>query len=142
MIVSSMKNFITVVLTSILFPACGPGLNELDEKKQTINLSYVTWACDCANWATPEDIEKYNDNNGDSLAHLSIFIEPADSSLTLPDTLGYSGDLIRFTGRFYKKKGFPKGYESIEHPDKARVFRYTAYKVIYSNYRQFKEIDD
>ncbi len=103
-----MRKVIQLFLSSIFLLACNPGGNELEEKEQTIKLSYIAWTCDCANWATPEDIEKFYDNIGDSLAHLSIFIEAADSSLTLPDTLGFGGDLIRFTGRFYKKKGFQK----------------------------------
>ena len=40
---------------------------ELEHKTQTIELEYIAWACDCANWATPKDIEKFYDKE-DSLS--------------------------------------------------------------------------
>jgi hypothetical protein len=114
--------------------------NKLADNEQTIEVSYIAWACDCANWAMLDDIEKYSDNPNDTLADLSIFIEPTNESLELPDTIGINGDIIKLTGRFYSKKDFPKGYHSIEHPEKARVFRYTKYRVLRSNYK-YLEID-
>jgi len=122
-------------------------VNELEEQEQTLELQYIAWACDCANWATHDDIKYYHDNiENDSmdlnfLANQSIFIEPARKSLKLPDTLGYSGDIIKFTGHFYKKKGFPKGYRSYQNPDEARIFCYTEYQVVKSNYKYIKQID-
>ena len=115
--------------------------DKLEENEETLELSYIAWACDCANWAKLEDIEKYHDE-GDTLAELSVFIEPANETLELPDTLGYSGDIIRFTGHFYTKKGFPKGYQSFEQPDRARVFQYTSYKVIKSNHYDVQKAMD
>jgi len=129
-----MKRTIAILTTTLLI-ACS---NSLEEKEQIIELSYIAWACDCASWATKEDLQKYADKDADALAEHCIFIEPANKSLTLPDTLGYSMDIIKFTGRFYKRKGFPKEYSSQEKPDKARVFRYTKYQVIRSNYRESK----
>ncbi len=122
-----------------LFSCTDFGEHKLEEKEQTIDLSYIAWACDCANWATQEDIRKYHDNLGDTLADLSIYVVPINDSLTLPDTLGYSGDIIKFTGHFYKEEGFPKGYNSFEDPEKARVFRYRAFQVIKSNYHEYKK---
>ena len=114
--------------------------NSLNEKVETIELTYIAWACDCANWATREDLEKYSENIEDSLAYQSIFIEPSNESIKLPDTLGYSNDIIKFTGQFYQNRGFPKGYQSFESPDKARVFRYTDYKVVKSNYIEYQRL--
>jgi len=111
--------------------------NSLNEKVETIELTYIAWACDCANWATKNDLKRYSENIGDSLAHRSIFIEPANQSIELADTLGYSNDIIKFTGQFYEKKGFPKDYQSFENPDKARIFRYSDYEVVKSNYGEF-----
>ena len=53
--------------------------NSLNGKIETIELTYIAWSCDCANWATKEDLKKYSENIGDSLAHRSIFIEPINS---------------------------------------------------------------
>ena len=116
--------------------------NSLSDKVETIELTYIACACDWANWATKEDLEKYSENIGDTLAYQSIFIEPANQSLELPDTLSYSNDIIRFTGRFNKNKGFPKDYQSFENPYEARVFRYTDYEVVKSNYQERQELID
>jgi len=108
----------------------------LEDSIQTLELEYISWACQCANWAIPSDIDKYNDTG--NLSEHSIFIESADNAIDLPDTLGYNGDLIKFTGQFYKEKGYPKNYEKTEESvDKARVFRYNKYQVVRSNYRDF-----
>ena len=125
-----MKYLSAIIL--ILFVSCSTHRNKLEDKEQTIELEYIAWACDCANWATPHDVAKYYDK-GDTLASLSIYVEPADSTLRLPENIGYNADRVRFTGRFYKEKGFPANYTSIENPDKARVFRYTQYKIIKRN---------
>ena len=108
----------------------------LENKIITVDLFYIAWACDCANWIEEDNYEKYSDQ--DNMAENSIFLEPADSNLILPDTLGYSADIIKFTGQFYTEKGYPKTYpRSEQNPEPARVFRYTNYKVIRSNYRDF-----
>jgi hypothetical protein len=91
-------------------------------------------ACECANWTAVDAIEEYK--NEDLSLHC-VFIEPADSSLILPDTLGYNGDIVQFTGQYYIDKGFPKDYiKSEQQVDKAKVFRYSSYKIVKSNYRQ------
>lgn len=133
-----MKKKSRISILALLISCSYFKTNIIEKKEQTIELSYIAWACDCANWATIDDIRKYNDSDGDTLADLSIFIEPAVPSLILPDTLGFDGDIVKFTGHFYKEKGIPKGYSSDENPDKARVFRYTKYQVIRSNYKDYK----
>lgn len=123
-----------IVIVVLTCTACGSGdKGALKDEVLTLDLTYIAWACDCANWATFEDIKRYPHNSGDSLAFMSIFIEPASEDLVLPDTLGYSNNPIRFTGSFYEKRGFPENYYSIENPDKARVFRYTAFQVLGNN---------
>ena len=110
---------------------------DLEDTVRALDLQYVAWACQCANWATETDIKKAEDH-GNKLADKSIFVEPADNLVELPDTLGYSGDLIRFTGQFYKDKGYPQKYPKTEmRVDKSKVFRYTKYQVLKSNYRDF-----
>jgi len=110
--------------------------NKLTGNVETVKFDYINWACDCARWIEPDTAAKYHGSGGDTLADHCIFIEPADSTLTLPDTLLYHNTEIAFTGQFYAHKGFPKGYHSIEQPDKAMVFRYTGYKVIHSGYSE------
>ncbi|MBV9963764.1 MAG: NAD(P)H-binding protein [Parafilimonas sp.] len=46
--------------------------------------------------------------------------------------------MIKFTGQFYKYKGYPKGYFlGEEKVDKAKIFKYTKYVVLRSMYREF-----
>jgi hypothetical protein len=130
---------ITLIFAVLLVMGCSNFQTKgLESNTQTIELEYISWACDCANWATPKDIEKFSDKE-DSLFQRSVFIEPADKALQLPDTLGYNGDKIKFTGQFYVNKGYPEDYESEQKPEKAKVFRYTAYTVIKSNHKEIKE---
>ena len=118
----------------MLLISCSQKENKLEVKSQTVRLRYIAWACACANWANVDDTTEHK--NQDSLADHCAFIESADSTVALPDTLGYSGDIIEFTGQFYKNNGYPKGYVKMEEPlDSAKVFRYTRYKVIQSHYR-------
>ena len=128
-----------IILAFLIFTSCS-NKGGLEEQQETLELQYIAWACDCANWATKEDLEKYADNVDNQLANRCIFIEPAHELLTLPNTLGYSSDIIKFTGQFYKNIGFPKNYKSSQYPDKARVFRYTEYEVVKSNYHNYKNL--
>lgn len=117
-----------------LFPILFACKNSLIGKPQTVQLSSISWACDCANWIEPDTAAKYEKSGADTLADHCVFIEPADSSLQLPDTLGYNNDVIVFTGQYYEHKGFPKDQYSNEPVDKARVFRYSSYKIIESHH--------
>jgi hypothetical protein len=137
------------IILALFLAACGAHRQadavtreeDLEDSTRTIALQHITFACDCANWATEFDIKKYTNDSTDDIASHAVFIEPADSTLALADTLGYNGDLIRFTGRFYKEKNYPKGYNTEEPVDKAPVFRYTRYEVLKSNYREAIMID-
>ena len=128
--------YITTAIILFVFYSCSLKAKKLEDKVQTLRFLYISWACDCANWATISDILKYQDNQEAQLADHCVFMEPADPALTLPDTLGHNGDIIVFTGQYYVEKGFPKNYRSEEPVDKARVFRYTAYKIIKVNHHK------
>jgi hypothetical protein len=109
---------------------------DLEDSIRTLDLQYIQWACQCANWATSDDIRLYQDTG--KLSEHTFFIEPASDNLILPDTLGYNGNLIQFVGQFYMDKGYPKNYPKTEMiVEKANVFRYTSFKVMRSNYRDF-----
>ncbi len=103
--------------------------NILETKIERLELEYILWGCACANWITPADRIKYDIN---SLADHCIFIEPADSTLLLPDsTFQYDKENIKVTGQFYLRKDYPKGtVELEEHLDKASVFRFTKIEII------------
>jgi len=127
----------------LLFISCASDdKGGLQEEVQSLQLNYVSWACPCANWVTYADLNKYYKNISDSLPTKGIFVEPASSSLELPDTLGYNGDVIRFTGQFYNKKGYPNNETNLKSLRKGRVFKYTDFEVVKSNYAEVKKLNN
>lgn len=121
-------NKFSVLISIFFFISCSENNKEL-EKEQNIELTYIDWACECANWATKSDIEKYQDFE-DKLAEKCVYIEPTNDSVEIPDSLIRNNTRILFKGNFYKNKAFPKGFESDQNPEKAKVFRYYEYKII------------
>src|SRR4029077_13588017 len=97
-------------------------------------LEHVSRTCACPHWGSPNGVDSYLDSG--KLSEHCVFIEAADSTVELADTLGYKHDIIQFTGQFYKETGFPKNYpRTKQYAAKAKVFHYTKYLVIKSNYR-------
>jgi hypothetical protein len=132
-----LKALITISLTLFLI-SCSSKKIELENKVQTLDLHYISWGCACANWTTSIDIHKYQDTG--NLSEHCNFIEPDNENLKLSDTIGYSDDIVQFTGKFYVEKGFPKNYIKGEvQVDKARVFKYSNFKILKSNYKEFQK---
>jgi hypothetical protein len=122
-----MKIFkFTLISIALFIFSC---TNELDDEEINLEVYYIEWACECANWVKIEDFNKYN-NNLEKLNENCFFIEPKDESVILPDSLLKSGYYIKLKGKFYKKKGVPKGYKSFQNPRKAKVFNYSKYEII------------
>lgn len=102
--------------------------NVLENKVQQLELEYIAWGCACANWITPKDMIKYQDSG---LAKHCIFIEPADSTLEIPDIFQPVTQKIIVKGQFYVREDYPKGtIQTEENLDKAKVFRYTKIKIL------------
>lgn len=53
--------------------------NQLQDTVRTLELSYVAWFCQCANWVKASNHEKYKKSGGP--LEKSMFIEPADTTL-------------------------------------------------------------
>ncbi len=105
--------------------------NSLSKKTETIEVSYIRWACACANWVPlPRENSDAEIKDTDC-----IFIEPATKDLEVPDSY-WQGETsekkVRLTGRYYKTKGIPRDYSMNTDikPDKALVFRYTKIEVL------------
>ncbi len=102
--------------------------NTLIAKADTLQLIYIVWGCACANWVTPADFKKYED---DKLAEHCIFIEHASKDLELPIYFDPGRHFIKVTGQFYIGPDYPKATNKGEELlDKARVFRYTTIEVL------------
>lgn len=103
----------------------------LSDNIETIEVSYIAWACDCANWLP---IPRKNPD-AEILDTDCIFIEPASPDLEVPDSY-WKGETsekkVRLTGSYYQTKGIPKDYSMNTDikPDKALVFRYTKIEVV------------
>ena len=101
--------------------------NTLNGKTENLKLQYIVWGCDCANWITLADYEKYQDS---ALGEHCIFIEPASEDLKLPSDFNPFEHFIQVTGQFYVKPDYPKGTIIQEEPlNKAKVFRYTKIEI-------------
>ena len=102
--------------------------SDLSDKRETIEVYHINWACDC-----PDFIEgSYYEKNPayESREEDCIFIEPANSEVEIPESYyneGHFKKRLRLTGSFYLKEGIPASYQKKtpgEKPDKAKVFRY------------------
>jgi len=101
--------------------------NTLTGRTEILELDYIVWGCACANWVTPADFNKYQD---DKLAEHCIFIEPANKDLELPLYFDPARHKIKVQGQFYVKPDYPKGTtQGEEKLDKAKVFRYAKIEV-------------
>jgi hypothetical protein len=102
--------------------------NQLETKVQKLELEYIIWGCACANWITHSDRLKY-DTGG--LAKHCIFIEPADKNFFFPASFEPEKNKIIVKGSFYVREDYPKGtIETEEQLEKAKVFRYTEFKIV------------
>jgi len=106
-----------------------PG-NALNGITETLELDYMVWGCSCANWISPVDRIKYEN---DHLDQHCIFLEPAVDSLSLPVYFQPERHRVRVTGQFYKLPCWPKGEPKTEEQlAKAPVFHYTSIQVLQS----------
>jgi hypothetical protein len=99
---------------------------------QTVDLFYVNWACDCANFV---DMRNYENNpNYEPREEDGIFVEPLADDVKIPESFyKYSfGKILRLTGQFYLDKGIPRGYGQKTNikPEHARVFRYHKLEIL------------
>jgi len=123
-------SFLKFAFGLILLTSCGDQPKQLSGKRETIEVAYVNWACDCADFI---EIKYFKDNPEYEIKEEDcIFIEPADLTIQIPEEYYNSGHFERYlklTGQFYKDKGIPNSYErkTPEQPRKARVFRYDSF---------------
>lgn len=104
----------------------------LSDKTETIEVFYVNWACDGANFCETKLFKNknYTLNEDDC-----IFIEPSNVKNKIPDeyfsTLHFEYRL-KLKGQFYLDKGIPESYGTdIEiRPSHARVFRYDSFELV------------
>lgn len=136
-----MKGLFGIFLV-VVFLGCRPNYNKnkgkLEGEVITINIKDAFFACECARWYEKDNSTYWNDLG--IIEEKCFYIEPAFDSVEFNDTIGFFNDVIQVTGQFYSKLGYPKGYNSYQNPEPARVFRYTNYKVIESHYQSHLDL--
>ncbi|MFV0529982.1 MAG: carboxypeptidase-like regulatory domain-containing protein [Flavobacteriales bacterium] len=102
--------------------------NKLSNKIETLELQYIVWGCACANWVETSKYAEYGKNG--NLSKKTIFLEPENEELILPEKFNPFKNKVIVVGQFYIKPDYPKGTpESEEKLEKAPVFRYTEMKI-------------
>lgn len=107
--------------------------SQLSSKTQTIEVVYIHWACDCADFIETKYFA--NHPGGEIREEDCIFIEPAQTALKLPEQF-YEKDhfkkKLRLYGQFYLDKGISRSYEqkTPEKPVPAKVFRYSEFELL------------
>jgi hypothetical protein len=120
------KDTVSQIITSKII---SDSTNVLTGKTEQLELEYIVWGCACANWISPSDRIKYEKES--TLSDHCIFLEPAASTLCLPDFFDASKHNLIVKGQFYSKKDYPKGSIQTEQMlEKAKVFRYTEFSMI------------
>lgn len=124
----------------LLLISCNTQPQKLSAIHETLEVSYVNWACDCANFI---ETKFYKSNSNYQIKETDcIFIDPSNDNNKIPNTF-YSKEnfdhYLELTGQFYNDKGIPSSYEqkTEQQPKKAKVFRYDSFKLIKKNKNQF-----
>lgn len=106
----------------------------LSDKEETIEVLYVNWACDCANFIDVSLLQEGKDIDEKDC----IFIEPSNDRLTISSDTLYKRQfdyVLKLKGQYYIDEGIPDSYERkiaepMAVPLKAKVFRYTTYEFV------------
>jgi hypothetical protein len=97
--------------------------NELNNQITKVKVTFIAYGCECANWR----IITINGETCKEPNSEDIFLEALEPKKEIPE----HAKTIELTGKFYKRKGFPKYYHHSEQkPEKARIFQYNSYKII------------
>ena len=105
--------------------------NEVDPKLKseldTIEVTYMSFACDCPNW---HDLSQKPENAEPSMSPTyGYYIEPASKELELTDRIRQC--TVRLIGRHYTTQGWPKDFDHTDpDPPTGNVFRYYAYEMV------------
>ncbi len=114
---------------------------DLNEDTDTLELTYIAYACDCQHWVDSREYKRVSEHNRNckssreykevNLDTHGYYLEPADSSLEIKWNAVVNNNRYRFIGRLHKQKGLPEG-ETFQDPDppKGKVFRYYGFEIL------------
>jgi hypothetical protein len=121
------------IIGFVLLISCSGQPTKLSGKTETIEVSHVNWACDCADFI---ETKFFRENaNYEIKEEDCIFIEAANTDNIIPDNYydeTHFKYYLKLTGQFYEEKGIPGSYDrkTPERPGKAKVFRYDNFELI------------
>lgn len=122
-----------IIALTLLLISCNNQPKKLSNKVETIDVAYVNWACDCANFIDLKTLNSYSDH--EIKAEDCFFIEPESKELIIPDVYYNTTHFkyyLKLHGQFYEDKGVPSSYTQKTElkPDKAKVFRYSSFEFV------------
>lgn len=119
----------------LLLTGCNKQPTKISGVAETIEVSYINWACNCADFIETK-FYKHN-SNYEVKAEDCIFLEPSNKNHQIPDDYfdkNHFEYYLKLNGQFYKDKGVPDSYEHKTPEeyttDKAKVFRYDSFELI------------
>lgn len=124
---------LTFILGLIGVTSCNDQPTKLSGVTKMIEVSYVNWACDCADFI---ETKFYKDNpDYEAKEEDFIFIEPSNKDNKIPDDYYNKGHFefhLKLSGQFYNDKGVPNSYDrkTPEKPEKAKIFRYDRFELV------------
>lgn len=132
--------FICILFSCIIFFQCFVGESSINIKESdcpkilsnkidTIEVKYIAFASECANWLPL----KFIDVNPSDYSDVTIFLESKKEN-EIPEKyrLDSPNNRIRLIGNYYEDEGISRNYFSPTErkSSKARVFKLTSYEII------------
>jgi len=104
----------------------------LSTKIETIEVTYIDWACACANWLPTTYLENPSYDTTENASDC-IFLEAENNNAKINDIdLVNGANSFRLSGSYYEEQGISRDYKKAtsQKPEKAKVFRYTKAELI------------
>jgi len=117
--------------------------NKIETKIDTIEVSYISWACACPNWIEVDYFEKNPTYKNTDYSKDCFFIEAKKGTIKLPEKhhTTYNEVKIKLIGSFYAENGISRDYikPTSQKPEHSRVFRYSDFEIIKSTIEILKK---
>ncbi len=97
----------------------------------TLELSYIFFACDCPNWLDDSMKTRYHKGDHSFPQPEGYYLEPTSLSVRIDERLHFDGNKIRVIGYLRSNHGLPDTEQFItDHPPMGNVLCYFSWEVI------------
>jgi hypothetical protein len=100
----------------------------LSDEWDTLELTYIAFACSCPSWTLMEEYEKHPESQSSMDFPYGYYLEPATPSLKISDRL--HSPTVRVIGKLYNEKGVPDEEPIGPGWPEGKKFRYYAYELV------------